>query len=226
MKKIRFISGIDTDSGKSIITGLIAKYLQEKGEKVITQKMAQTGCVDVSEDILTHRKIMGIDLQEVDKKGLTCPYIFPYPASPHLSASLVNQEIDIRKIETATNELAKKYDYLLLEGVGGLHVPITLDYSLLDYLEEKKYPLILVTSGKLGSINHTLLSLEMAWRRNIPVVGLVYNCFPKGSEIIEQDSIKVFQKYLNKFYPKASIIETPIIKNENYPIIDFDKFFM
>ena len=78
---VYFISGIDTDAGKSIVTGVIARTLAGKGVRVITQKFIQTGCVGISEDILKHREIMGIPPQEVDKDGTTCPYVMTYPAS-------------------------------------------------------------------------------------------------------------------------------------------------
>ncbi|MBL6957333.1 MAG: AAA family ATPase, partial [Chlorobium phaeobacteroides] len=79
------IAGIDTGIGKSVATGLLARSLLESGSRVITQKMVQTGCQDVSEDILLHREIMGVPLQDVDRDGTTCPYVFSYPASPHLA---------------------------------------------------------------------------------------------------------------------------------------------
>ena len=78
---VYFISGIDTDAGKSIVTGVIARTLLQKGVHVITQKFIQTGCVGISEDILKHREIMGIPPQEVDRDGTTCPYVMTYPVS-------------------------------------------------------------------------------------------------------------------------------------------------
>ncbi|WP_421919344.1 dethiobiotin synthase [Marinifilum sp.] len=222
---IYFIAGIDTDAGKTFATGLMAKYLLNRKVKVVTQKFAQTGCVGISEDIQTHRKIMGIELLDVDKDGTTCPYVFNYPASPHLAAEMQNKTINLGKIEHSTKTLQKNYDHILLEGVGGLNVPITLEHSLLDYLEEKKYPTILVSSSKLGSINHTLLSLEVLQRREIPLQGLIYNHFPADSEIILKDSIKVFEYYLKKMNFDCSIIEVPVIKENRIPNINFEEIF-
>ena len=220
---VTFISAIDTDSGKSIVTGLIGKYLKNKNIKVITQKLAQTGCVGISEDIQTHRKIMNSPINTEDKKGITCPYVFPFPASPHLAAKLVNQEIDINKISDATKYLADKYESVILEGVGGLQVPITEDFTVLDYLEEKKYPTILVTSAKLGSINHTILSLEAAFHRQVPIVGIVYNHYPQSPTEISGDSINIFKKYLKKYGFPEVVVEVPIMKNEEFPILNFSK---
>lgn len=220
-----FIAGIDTDTGKTFATGLMAKYLMNHKKSVITQKFAQTGCKGISEDILMHREIMEIETQDVDKDGTTCPYVFDYPASPHLAAKMQNQEIDIKRIDKSTSVLESQFDYVLLEGVGGMHVPITMDYSLLDFMEEKKYPVILVTSSKLGSINHTLLSIEIAKQRQIPIHGLIYNQYPANSEFILKDSILVFKTYLKKYDFDCPIIEIPEVKKGEKLKIDFDKFF-
>lgn len=157
---IYFISGIDTDAGKSYCTAWYAKQLSLNGQRIITQKFIQTGNTGHSEDIDLHRRIMGTGYLPEDKEGLTMPEIFSYPCSPHLAAHIDNRPIDFNKIERSTQELARRYDTVFIEGAGGLMVPLTEEYLTIDYIAEKKYPLIFVTSGKLGSINHTLLSLE------------------------------------------------------------------
>ena len=80
-ENVLFISGIDTNVGKTVATGMIAKALAKAGKKVITQKMIQTGCEHVSEDIEAHRQIQGIPFTDEDTRGLTCPYIFTSPFS-------------------------------------------------------------------------------------------------------------------------------------------------
>ena len=113
----------------------------------------------MSEDIELHRRIMGCGLLEEDRSGLTMPEIFTYPCSPHLASEIDGRDIDFHKIRTATETLSENYDAVLLEGAGGLMVPLTRDMLTIDYVSEMNYPLILVTSGRLGSINHTLLSI-------------------------------------------------------------------
>ncbi|MBI4646405.1 MAG: ATP-dependent dethiobiotin synthetase BioD [Bacteroidia bacterium] len=208
--KIIFISSIDTDTGKTIFTSLLGRYLKKKGYSVITQKIIQTGCENFSEDIKFHRKIMNEQLNHFDLKGLTCPYIFKYPASPHLAAMLEGKTIDLNFISYTTERLAVLFNYVLVEGAGGLYVPLTNDVCLIDYIQEKKYPVVLVTSSKLGSINHTLLSIELAWRRGINVSALVYNNYPITDEVIFNDSIKVFRKYMNKYFPASGIVNLPV----------------
>ena len=131
---VLFITGIDTNIGKTFATGMIACALAEKGKKVITQKMIQTGCTEVSEDIEMHRKIQGIPFTEEDKAGLTCPYIFTYPCSPHMAAEKDGKTIDLSVITEATRRLQEKYEYVLLEGAGGLMVPNDFHSLAIDYV--------------------------------------------------------------------------------------------
>lgn len=221
MEKTIFISGIDTDAGKSIITGLMAKFLMNKGVNIITQKFIQTGNIDVSEDIQKHREIMGINLLQEDIDRTTCPYIFTYPCSPHLAAEIDNKPIDTNLIKNCTKKLEDKYEKVLLEGAGGLFVPISREYNTIDYVQDNNLPLILVTSSKLGSINHTLMSLELCKARGINLIGMVYNAFPNDSENIFKDSSTIFQHYLDKYYPNCKLVSVPIVDENDYPIIDF-----
>lgn len=205
---IYFVSGIDTNIGKSYATGIIARQWNEKGIRTITQKIVQTGNINVSEDIELHRKLMEIPFTEEDSSKITMPEIFSYPASPHLASQIDNRAIDFEKIEQATTFLSENYDAVLVEGAGGLMVPLTKNYLIIDYIQEKNYPLIFVTSGKLGSINHTLLSLEAIRRRNIKLHTLVYNSFPEIEDAtIKEDTENYFNNHLQKHFPKTAFIK-------------------
>lgn len=206
MGQILFVSGIDTEIGKTIATGVYAKKLMEQGFSVITQKMIQTGCEKYSDDILMHRKIQQIALTEEDLSGITCPYLFRYPCSPHLAAAMENQQIDPDYITEKTQLLATRYNYVLLEGAGGLAVPYRQQETTLDFIAKYQYPLILVTSGKLGSINHTLLSLMACQSRNITVHSVIYNRFPEKDALIEQDTQQYLQRYLQQHFPKTEFV--------------------
>lgn len=205
MRGVYFVTGIDTNVGKTAATGILAKELLEKGVNVITQKMIQTGCKPPSEDIVEHRRLMGIPLQEVDLNGDSCPIVMSYPCSPHLAAEIDNKKIDLDVIKSATERLAMSYEVVLLEGAGGVMVPITKDYLTIDYMQEHKYPVIVVTSGKLGSINHTLLTLEAIRQRGLEVAMLIYNLYPAGDPIIEKSTLEYLKEYLERHYPKAEL---------------------
>ena len=217
---VYFISGIDTDAGKSIVTGVMARTLLQKGVHVITQKFIQTGCVGISEDILKHREIMGIPPQEVDRDGTTCPYVMTYPSSPHLAAEIDRVEIDVERIHRSTEKLAAAYDVVLLEGAGGLYVPVSRQYLTIDYIQEYKHPLILVSSSKLGSINHTLMSLELCRLRGIEVAYVVYNDFPNDSEWIKNDSITIIRQYLDEHFPDCHLLELPVVEGDKWPELE------
>jgi len=197
--KIYYLSGIDTDIGKTIATGILARSCLRHGIRVITQKVVQTGCSGLSEDIIRHRQLMEIDLQPVDHQGLTCPYIFSVPCSPHLAAKLENRQIDCQVIRQATASLLKQYELVIIEGAGGLFVPLTEEKTLIDYFQAEKHPLILVSSSRLGSINHTLCALEIARSRNIEVAAIVYNHFPQADARIVADSKAMFVRYMKRY---------------------------
>ncbi len=213
MNKPVVICGIDTDVGKSVVTGLLARHLMDQGKVVITQKPVQTGCKDRPEDILLHRKFMGTGWLTPDEQGLTCPYCFPLPASPHLAAERAGTEIDPARLDTATDTLAEQVDQLIIEGAGGLLVPLTRELLLLDYLQNRAFPLILVTTPRLGSINHTLLCLEAIKQRNMELLGLVYNIHGKGyAPEIVSDSLKVFRGALGRYGFPEKVVLLPDIK--------------
>jgi dethiobiotin synthetase len=207
MSQISFVSGIDTNIGKSYVTGFLATKWTKEDKKVITQKPVQTGCVDVAEDIIHHRKMMGIDLLPEDKSGLTMPEIFTYPASPHLAAKIDKRAIDFEKIDKATQILSENYDIVLIEGAGGLMVPLTEDFLIIDYIAQKQYPIILVTSGRLGSINHTLLSFEAIERRGLTLHSVIYNLYDENPDpIISKDTYEFIKKQMSIRFPEAELI--------------------
>lgn len=206
------VCGIDTGVGKSVVTGLLARHLLERGKSVITLKLVQTGCARRSEDILLHRKLMGISWQPADEQRLTCPYCFPFPASPHLAAEQSNTVIDPAQLDEAADQLAAKFDQLIVEGAGGLLVPLTRSLLLLDYLQSRNWPLILVTTPRLGSINHTLLCLEAIKQRQMRLLGLVYNLHGNHPPEIVNDSLRVFRAALGKYGFSETIVVLPSLQ--------------
>jgi dethiobiotin synthetase len=223
---VLFVSGIDTDIGKTYATGLLAKALMQKGINVITQKLVQTGVsvnqndgtLNIADDIVTHRKLMEMPLQPCDLDFTTCPYRYEKPASPHLSAALTNEPLDPDVITRSTIVLQNDYEVVLLEGAGGLLVPITTELLTLDYIAEQGYPIVLVTSGRLGSINHTLLSLEAIKSRGLTVHSVIYNHIHDNADNtdteIANSTIDFLQKYLANHYPEAHWLQIPSLKNK------------
>ena len=230
---VLFISGIDTDIGKTYATGIIAKALMQQGKNVITQKLVQTGVaidansneVGIADDIITHRQLMGMALQPCDLGYTTCPHRYQKPASPHLSAKLAGQTLDPKRITDATQSLQADYQVVLLEGAGGLLVPITEDLLTLDYIASQNYPIVLVTSGRLGSINHTLLSLEAIKSRGLTIHSVVYNHIHDNAAQtdaqIAASTIDFLQNYLAEHYPTAHWLSLAMQQTAQSSNLDF-----
>ena len=228
-----FISGIDTDIGKTYATGMIAKALMQHGVNVITQKLVQTGVardlisgkMGIADDIITHRQLMGIPLQPCDIDSTTCPYLYEKPASPHLAAKIASETLNTDVITSATKSLQADYKVVLLEGAGGLLVPITEQLLTLDYIAEQGYPVILVTSGRLGSINHTLLSLEAITSRGLDVHSVIYNHIHDNAaqtdKQIATSTIYFLQNYLAAHYPYTHWLSLLVQDNNGCSNVDF-----
>ncbi|NTV98691.1 MAG: ATP-dependent dethiobiotin synthetase BioD [Chlorobiaceae bacterium] len=216
------VSGIDTGVGKTFVTGRLAAALIAEGRKVITQKIVQTGTAGIPEDIREHRRLMGSPLLDADREGLTCPYIFSYPSSPHLAARLEGREIDIMNIRRATFALQRQYEIVILEGAGGLMVPLTGELLFADYLRDAGYPLLLVTLPRLGSINHTLLSIEACMKRGIPLKAVIYNRFEDPGEPISGETKEVIMRWLGRWGFSTPVID---LGADGFDLRDLAAFF-
>lgn len=204
---VYFVSGIDTSCGKTYVTGVLARRALDAGKSVITQKFVQTGNEKVSEDIEAHRAAMSSGFLPEDLDGTTCPYIFKFPASAHLASRMENTVIDVKKIANCTAILAKKYDEVFVEGAGGLMVPVCDDFLTIDYIAQQGLDLILVSCAKLGSINHTILSIEACANRGINLKKIVYNNYPKEDARLSAESKAYIFGYAKKFYPQVELDE-------------------
>lgn len=203
-----FITGIDTDIGKTYATGILARHLLSSGKSVITQKLIQTGVTaPIADDIRTHRTLMNVPLMDVDTDGTTCPLTFVKPASPHLSARLENRTINLDDITHATDKLNERFNIVLLEGAGGVLVPINDHILTLDYIATHDYPVIVVTSARLDSINHTLLTLEAIQARGLALWGVVFNHHFDTDPDIRGDTLDYLKSHVARHYPSAIFME-------------------
>jgi dethiobiotin synthetase len=217
-----FITGIDTGVGKTYVTGALAKHLKDQGKSVITCKPVQTGSAHPPEDLVVHRQFMQEPLHALDQEGITCPYVFSYPASPHLAAEMEHTKIDPQIIDQNTEKLEKEFEYVLMEGAGGICVPFTKEYTILDFLTHRKYPTVVVTSPKLGSINHTIMTVEMLLSKNIPIAGLCYSLANTST----QEITKSTEALLRERYPQIPLLVVPSLKPADPPTLDFSFFII
>lgn len=165
-----FITGTDTDVGKTIISSWLCLHTGYAYFKPI-----QTGAI-LGRDSYTVNQLTGT---HVYKEA----FLFKAPLSPHLAASMESKPIDINKIQLP------KVNHLIIEGAGGILVPINKNILMVDLIKQFAIPVILVARSTLGTINHTLLSLEALRARNIPLLGIILN----GP--YHQDNLQTIESY-------------------------------
>ena len=183
-----FITGTDTDIGKTMISGLIADYLHRSGVDCGYLKLVSCGST-VCEDTRFIQENATVLAQNV--------YHFPMPASPHLSAEQDSQCIDIDRLDQAMATLDKKHDVVIIEGAGGLLVPLTRSLVLADYIATCGVKALVVARSGLGTINHTLLTLEGLQSRSIAILGVLFNdeqVYPKD-DLLVTDNMQTIHEF-------------------------------
>ena len=175
-----FITGTDTDVGKTVVTAGLASAVRSLGYSVGVFKPVQTG------SFKKNNKLISPDLEfvkSVDDSILTYAlYNFKEPAAPSLAADLEGINIDIDKIVEDYKELGKKCDFVIVEGAGGLLTPIKDSFSMRDLIKILDLSLIIVARPDLGTINHTLLTIEAAKNKNIKIAGIIISNYPSETE--------------------------------------------
>jgi len=178
--KASFITGTDTGIGKTIVCGLLGRYLIDRGHNATTQKWMQSGSQGFPEDIATHLKFMGKRKKKAE--GLLshlCPYSFKMASSPHLASEQERVTIRTDKIKKSFHLLADRFDFVIVEGTGGALVPFNRKRLVIDIAKELSLPVIIVADNRLGAINHTLLTIEAIKQRGMPIIGIIFNAKTK-----------------------------------------------
>jgi dethiobiotin synthase len=175
-----FISGTGTGVGKTMVTTGVVRYLLSKGAPAMVMKPVQTGCRRSPDGLLRAPDVefvlraTGLTPDEETAPHLA-PYLFEPACSPHLAARMAGQNVTMVRILNSAEWLARRYEPLVVEGAGGLAVPLNERELMLDLIAELALPVLLVGHSGLGTINHTLLSIEALRRRDIRVAGIVLN---------------------------------------------------
>jgi dethiobiotin synthetase len=171
-----FITGTDTGVGKTIIAGAVTMLLKSLGLETGVMKPVESGCTRRGNSLLPHD---GMFLKQVshaeDPISDISPSLFENPLAPLAAAGLENREVDLLLIREAFARMSGKYDALVVEGIGGLMVPLRKDYYVLDLARDFGLPLIITARPGLGTINHTLLTVNAAMREGLKVAGVVIN---------------------------------------------------
>ncbi len=206
MKAAYFITGTDTGAGKTLVTAALLRSFIKKGLKIGAMKVIETGCLNKDGILLPSDGMFLRDMAEMnDSVDLITPLKFETPLSPLVAARIENKEVEIEKIFKAFEILQKKYDYLLVEGVGGLMVPLAKEkkkksnyYFVRDLIKDMELSVILVTKPILGTINHTLLTVEALKNKKIPIKGFIINFNePPKNDIAEKTNPDVLKELLD-----------------------------
>lgn len=192
-----FITGTDTEIGKTLITSILAYGLRKRGIKACPVKPIASGGVNekgilVSEDARFYRRFCGLD----ESASTLNPCCFRHPASPHLAADMEGKTIDSQAVINSLHSLAHQYEYLLIEGIGGWMVPIAECYTVADFAWDLDLPVLIVSANRLGTINHTLLTIESMRIRDIDPMGVIMtHPSPIQDRQIAEDNINTIRQF-------------------------------
>jgi dethiobiotin synthetase len=172
-----FVTGSDTGVGKTVVCCAIAEGMRRRHIDVGVMKPIETGVGSQGPlDAISLSEAAGVE----DSLDLICPQRFALPTAPSVAAAHEGRVVDLVAIRAAHAELARRHAFLLVEGAGGILVPIQAELSMADLATEFDLPLLLVTRASLGTINHTLLTLEAIDRRGLRLAGVVISHGPRA----------------------------------------------
>ena len=180
-----FVTGTGTEVGKTVVAAVIARSLVAAGARVAVFKPASSGFEHGREpDHVLLRRAAGSNQRDDD----IAPYRYDPPVSPHLGAELAGAQIDPARLLAAARAAAARADYLVCEGVGGLLVPLTLGYLVRDFARELGLPVVIAAEPGLGTINHTLLTIEAARAVGLEPALVVLTPWPGDPSVVERSN--------------------------------------
>ena len=190
-----FITGTDTGVGKTVVTAAILAWLRHQGLKTGVMKPLETGVDGECSSAANSDALFLMECGDIqDDLSEVCPIRLKPAASPYQAALIENRTLEPETIVAAYRTLSEQYDWMLVEGIGGVHVPITRDYRVVDLMRDLGLPAVVVTRYQLGTLNHTLLTLDALQQNGIPVKGIVFNRTASGElDAIEQDQPRLIE---------------------------------
>jgi len=178
--KSLFITGTDTDVGKTYITAGLGVVLRKMGIDVGVMKPFAAGTAQKkgykSEDI----EIISRAAMACDPENLVNPQFFKIAASPYTAWKRLKTKPKVPTILSSFKKLTKLHDMMLVEGMGGIMTPILKDYYITNLIKDMKIPTVIVTRSKVGTVNHTIMTVKMCEKYKIPIKGIIINDFDKG----------------------------------------------
>ncbi len=176
MNKAVFITGTDTGVGKTFVSLGLIRAMRVLGLSVCPMKPVETGCRNKKGELIPEDAVNLINASGVDEPlDIINPYRFSPPLAPSVAAEIEGKKIERKKIFSAFKKLSPEYDLLIVEGAGGIMVPVYKKYLFLDLAGDLNLPVIIVARPGLGTINHTLLTIDAARNRGLNVLGVIIN---------------------------------------------------
>ena len=175
-----FITGTDTGVGKTLIAGGIAAVLRQQGLKVGVFKPIASGCRNDGGLVSDDTEFLAMCADADYSLSVITPVTYKTPAAPVTCVQVEGRDIDYEEIVTAYNYLCENTDVVLVEGIGGALVPLDAEHTVMDLAVEFNLPTVIVARPNLGTINHSLLTIQAVRNAGLPVAGLVisgYNAF-------------------------------------------------
>lgn len=180
-----FVTGTDTGVGKTLVAAALARFLAGRGIRAGVMKPVESG-VDDPGGLGADGRLLCWAAGMESRTSLVSPYRFAEPLAPSLAAELQGTTVDPDRLVASARQLAEQSDFLIVEGAGGLLVPVAGHLLVADLACRLGFPLLIVCRAGLGTLNHTLLTLEAASQRKLPVAGLLVNGMPENPGLAEQ----------------------------------------
>lgn len=174
-----FITGTDTGVGKTLVTAALVRWLRARGVDAVPMKPVQTGCTSngkrlIAPDLEFCLAVSNIKPSE-EEMCLMVPYLYEPACSPHLAGRMAGQYPDLSRIKYCADRLLSRHQVVVTEGAGGIMVPLNETTTMLDLMRLLAYPVVLVARTRLGTINHTLLSVQTLRAAGLKLLGIVFN---------------------------------------------------
>jgi dethiobiotin synthetase len=203
-----FITGTDTGVGKSLVAAGLIRHARAKGIRAIGLKPIETGCSEIDGELYPED---GDLLREASDKAVDladcCPFRFRLPASPYRAALAEGKSLNFDDVISAVNRGMALCNFAIVEGAGGLMVPINRSEMMIDLPASLGLPAVLVARTRLGTINHTLLSVEALKRRSIPVAAVILSKSDETSGPEEESTPSDIAERL----PDISVLSLPYL---------------
>lgn len=176
MNKGLFITGTDTGVGKTIIAGAIIAAFRSMGIKTGTMKPLETGCIALGKGLQPSDGAFLKKIAQMDEPlNHITPSCFKSSLAPFVASEIEGREVELDRIRYHFAKLMDKYEALIVEGIGGLLVPIKRDYFVVNLVKELRLPVVVVARATIGTINHTLLTVNHAKKEGLDVAGIIIN---------------------------------------------------